>query len=277
MLVARKIKGAELACVVLLAACSGTEDRVTFVTTTQLNIVGADGNTGSLDVGYSRMEGVIGPVYDTGAIPPVFAEIKSNGSLLNPKVSQTYATGEAARYATGKGGAISEKPMTGTTRKTMFFGTNSNIGLKLGFAPNPSINLGYKRQEFSIIPIVSNSSGDQYGSTIAHLEMNVSGSKFTDASMGIGQFIATGDAAERLAQATQSTFIKKAQLALKDCKISESEDSKKLREAITGNNKNRTALKDWLKREGIDMFPTTFAEGDCYPEMQKKAVADLGF
>src|SRR5882757_6834672 len=109
-----------------LGACSSGEENVLFVTSTDIGI-DADAKTGSANIGVGRNEGMIGPVYvDSGGTPPIVASIQSNLSIFNPKVNQLYATGNAARFATG---ATEREPRIGDPdelsgrRRAMFFGT----------------------------------------------------------------------------------------------------------------------------------------------------------
>ena len=186
----------------LLAGCA-SPDRVVFVTSTELGI-GADATTGTANVGYDRNEGVIGPAYpETGALPPVYARIQTDGALFQPKIRQLYATGDAARIATGSNGVAKSKPLSGE-RRLMFFGTTTNTGLKLSFAGGQpqSINFGFKRKEFSILPLREQPAADQqdeYGSLIASYSSAVRPGVITDSGLDISQFIATGTAAENLA------------------------------------------------------------------------------
>ncbi|TNE61631.1 MAG: hypothetical protein EP335_15290 [Alphaproteobacteria bacterium] len=254
----------------MLVACAGTEERVTFVTTTQLG-VSADAKTQSVDIGFSRMDGVIGPVYEGGAVPPIYADIHANASVLNPKVSQTYATGDAALIATG-GASAQEEKLRGK-RKTMLFGTATNVGLRLGFAPDPSISLGYIRQEYSAIPILKNGEeGDVYGSVLAHIELNVDNSDYSSSGMGIGQFIATGVAAENLAPLVRANFAETASKAMKivECAASDTAEAVRL-QALLDKPGNREELRLWLEARNIDMSPTMFAYSNCYPALQAEA------
>jgi hypothetical protein len=216
-----------------LAGCADP-NRVTFVTMTNIAI-DADATTQSASIGYDRYEGYVGPAYESGAVPPIVAKIKSNLSVLNPEVHQFYATGQAAILATCQGGkATDEQPPAPTTgqpeeegtkcpelpkprlsgnKRIMFFGTGSVIGLKVRWAGNApeSVTLGYKRKEFSTLPIGriaqpdgTGTSGaaageDSYGSVLASLDMGTQVVAPINPKLSLGQFFATGDAAENLA------------------------------------------------------------------------------
>jgi hypothetical protein len=110
------------------------------------------------------------------------------------------------------------------TRRPLFFGTESNIGLKLGFTNSvpSSIKFGYDRQEVSIIPLRADpsetavksdgsKSKDIYPSVLATINMDLttpspvagSGQPSTDfgsTGLAVTQFFATGSAARNLAK-----------------------------------------------------------------------------
>ena len=200
-----------------VTACAQS-DRVVFVTATEVAVSG-DLTYGSANIGYDRTELVIAPAYpDTGAIPPVYAKVDSNLELFSPSVRQLYATGEAARLVTNEDRDPPDRDgVLEGDRRVMVFGTTSNIGLNLRWvgssqvvgAPE-SIVLGYKRKEFSIIPLRSREQGDpdrgpdpgpdRYGSVIAGLSMGVETDVARDAGFEASQFIATGDAANFVAE-----------------------------------------------------------------------------
>jgi hypothetical protein len=96
----KKPLGFALLLPVLAAACADP-DRVLFVTSSQLGIT-VDGATQQGNVSLSRFEGVIAPVYDGGAVPPVYARLGTDGGFFTPKVSQLYTTGDAALIASGR-------------------------------------------------------------------------------------------------------------------------------------------------------------------------------
>lgn len=217
-----------LPCWLLLAAACTDSDRVLFVTTSQLGIEG-DAATRNVNIGLDRYEAVVAPVYDDGALPPVYARLKSDGGFFIPSISQLYATGDAARLASG-GRAKHEcdlvnkkcktapplKSVEPTKRKLMFFGTGTSLGLAIkGFNQAPgSINLGFKRRELSYIPLtkVYKKDGetmkltgeDRYASTLAAINARVrsqcnAGSVATAPGVCLSQFFATGEAANGLA------------------------------------------------------------------------------
>ncbi|RME34321.1 MAG: hypothetical protein D6794_10650 [Deltaproteobacteria bacterium] len=142
------------------AGCSSTK-KVTFVTATVIGL-DADTRTQTAGIGYSRVEGISGPAYENGGVPPVYARLESNLSVFSPRIDQLYATGAAARIVANDTTPPSSKKLIGTHR-TMFFGTASHFGLQLGFGPGGLQNgtLGYKRIEFSLLPVLSAHEGGE--------------------------------------------------------------------------------------------------------------------
>jgi hypothetical protein len=105
------------------------------------------------------------------------------------------------------------EPSLSGERRIMFFGTSSVVGLKVAWAGNApeSVTLGYKRKEFSTLPIGSSTQPDaagtiraaarqdSYGSVLASLDMGTNVLTPNDTRLALGQFFATGVAAENLA------------------------------------------------------------------------------
>ena len=226
-----------------VAGC-GAPDRVLFVTTTAIGI-SADAKTRSANIGYDRYEVFVGPSYEKGGVPPVYARIVSDLNILNPKIIQLYATGDAARLATG-GEAKDENKLKGSKR-IMFFGTGTNFGLRAAFTPQgpDSINIGYRRQEFSLIPIGkagAEKTGDKedvYPSVLAKLNLNVDIKTTFDNKVGLSQFFATGDAAETLAKkpSIQQLFADEAANAL----------GASIVECVVSTDENTTKIKNWIE------------------------------
>jgi hypothetical protein len=194
-----------------LAACTDLTDSVLFVTDTKIAI-DADSKPPNINIGYSRDETFIGPNFEgnTGAIPPVVGQLKTNLAILSPEVEQIYATGHAASLATKAAEELSTPRVLapGENKKLVYFRTGANLGLKVVFANNvpESIDLGYKRKELSFIPLVKtvgeseSTVKDVYGSALAFIGVNTKISTPTETSLGISQFFATGIAAESLAK-----------------------------------------------------------------------------
>jgi hypothetical protein len=202
-------------CVALAMAACATTDSVMFVTNTEVGI-GADPATGKVNIGYDRAEFVMGPSYpETGGLPPIYADMNSDLKVFNPEIRQIYATGCAAILATNPGAArpscASSSGQLYGTRRAMVFGTSTNIGLKVSFASNPngvlpSFILGFKRNEFSVLPLkkdgtaLTKSSPDHYGSAIAGISMRSRATnQLSETNLDLRQFMATGVAAENMA------------------------------------------------------------------------------
>lgn len=244
----------------VLTACGDTE-KVLFVTTTQIGI-DVDTKSQGAVIGYGRYEGLIGPVYESGAAPPVVAGLKSNLQVFNPNIHQIYATGEAARIITGmsKGGNGTTKKMVGE-KYVMYFGTGTNIGLKASFSGKaPAFNLGYKRHEYSMIPIGSTTKTkplpdgsvvkeDTYASVIATLDLDVVNTSFSETGTGLTQFFATGEAAEEVANipSIKARIIAAAKEGFGvrkiDCSKKGDDASKTIMDWLRKNEKNKNTLK----------------------------------
>jgi hypothetical protein len=91
----------------------------------------------------------------------------------------------------------------------MFFGTQTTLGIKIGFTTTypDSFVFGYKRKEASLIPLghfTDTSSGKPvekhaYPSVIGVFTTDVAAKTTSDSTFGLAQFFATGAAAEALA------------------------------------------------------------------------------
>lgn len=188
-----------------LAGCASS-DHVLFVTKTSIGI-DFDSKPATASLAYDRIEGYVAPRYANGEIPPVVASVKSDGQIFSPAIRQVYATGDAAVIATGGKPSGRSRPMKGT-RKLMFFGTTTTTGIKVGFTTSmpDSFVFGFKRKEFSYIPLGTVGTGDTaydvYPSVLASIDTaaNVSiDGKTVDTSLTNSQFFATGKAARQLA------------------------------------------------------------------------------
>jgi hypothetical protein len=195
-----------LACAAL-GGCANP-DSVLFVTDTSLGI-NVESKPPTASVAYDRIEGYIAPRYDNGALPPVVASIQTGGSVFNPSVRQVYATGQAAVRAVGADDAPTSSPTLSGGRALAFFGTSTTVGFKAGFdtgTPVPdSLLFGYRRKEFSYIPLGTDAKtgNDTYASALASVDSNTTttGALASGTAVGLNhsQFIATGLAADMLA------------------------------------------------------------------------------
>lgn len=216
------------------------KNTVMFVTNSSLGI-NFDSKPPTANIAYDRTEGFIGPRYPNGAAPPAVASIETGGSIFDPKVRQVYATGDAAVKAT-KGPSAGDGPQTmegdPNQRQMMFFGTETSIGLKVGFGTNgtpDSLLFGYRRKEASVIPLgerkveESGPNGQKvektvavYPSVLASINMNVDAKTAADTGLTTKQFFATGQAAialgtnEEIAVAFRAQAIRAAKSGLTD-------------------------------------------------------------
>ena len=198
-----------------LAGCA-TSDQVLFVTKSSIGI-DVDSKPPGASIAYDRVEGYLGPRYDNGAVPPVIASIQTDGSIFNPEIRQLYATGNAALNLTNSRKPSSPDNLVGD-KELMFFGTTTVLGFKVGFTSSTpdSFTLGYKRKEFSVIPLgkvaMKDSQGnvlrdddnevimeDRYPAVLAVLDTRTKVQTLEETSLRIGQFFATGKAAEEYA------------------------------------------------------------------------------
>jgi hypothetical protein len=179
----------------------------TFVTSTHLGIK-ADTKTEEIAIGIGRTDLFLGPGYpENGAAPSAFGHLQTNAQVFSPQVAQLYATGAAADAVTSNN---PPQPSTFTppdlsgVRRPLIFSTNTNVGLNIGFVANApsSFNLGYNREEFSIIPMqpsLAKGGKDVYAPVLASITLNVSSNTPTNSGLSLGQFFATGTAATNLA------------------------------------------------------------------------------
>jgi hypothetical protein len=205
-----RLFGAAALALLLLAACAKS-DTALFATNSSLGI-DFDSKPPLASVGYDRTEGYIGPRYDDGTVPPVIASIRSNSTFLRGNAQQLYATGDAAIEVQNRPGETIPENAQGALAgdsKLMFFGTNTNVGMRVGFtqtAPD-SFSFGYKRQEVSVIPLAEIEAAKDgrpakhhYPSVLASIDTTGSGESAKKGGFNIVQFFATGSAAKKLAK-----------------------------------------------------------------------------
>ncbi len=196
---------------ILLSACT---DYATFVTATDIGI-NLDAKTEQLNIGYSRAELFHGPGYpEKGSAPSAVAYISSDLAVFSPNVKQLYATGDAAELVTrhdssfkGEEKTIAEKSdKLDGHRRPLFFGTGTNLGLKVGFTGDvpSSVKFGFNREELSIIPMQrtdpSAQQPDKYASVLASINTDNTVTNTSGTAIRPTQFFATGAAARNLAK-----------------------------------------------------------------------------
>lgn len=197
----------------LLSGC--TTDKVVFVTSTSLGI-NLDTTPATISVAYDRTEGYAAPAYRSGTLPPVMASIETDGSAIAPEIRQVYATGPAAVIVAG-GQGEEPRDLTGRRGRLAFVGTSTTVGLKASFTTGvpESLNFGYKRKEFSYVPLgcqdggsaaCDASQGDLYPSVIGAFDTTVRTPSASGTMLRTRQFVATGSAAAALAPKLQPEF-----------------------------------------------------------------------
>ena len=285
-----------------LSACA--DDAVLFVTTTSIAI-DADANTQMGTIGYSRYEGVVAPVYENGAAPPVYAHIESDLAFFSPKIKQVYATGDAALIAVKRMKTVGDpesydkvdelNQLNGISGPLFTFGTYTTLGFKLSFKETTptSITFGYKRLEASRIPLreTTDGNGDAYASVIATIDTQTLAAESTEVTeagwqpgLRIGQYIATGEAAKAVAsdKKIQDQFEEVAVAALTSVKVvfdAEDPNRKKLTAYFNdaANPSNKTNLKSWINENVVGPVRVgPFIEDKKYRDKRVQAVTDLG-
>lgn len=183
-----------------LAGCATPRDTVVFVTKTSLGL-DVDSNPPSASFAYDRVEGYVGPRFNSATAAPVAGSIATNGKLIGRSIRQTYATGHAAKLITLPAGATAPTaPIESYSgeHKVMFFGTSTVLGLKFAFSPSSAIDsftLGYKRKEASFIPITESG----VPSVLASVSTEAKAESLSNSDLQVEQFFATGVAADALA------------------------------------------------------------------------------
>jgi hypothetical protein len=224
-----------LCALALLAGCAQPTRNVLFVTKASLGI-DADVTAQSASFAYDRTEGYFAPRYTNQDPPAVLASVSTDGGIIDRKIRQVYATGNAAKIVSSpsapavaplettqqalfRKASLEQGPSAPAVQpvypgapsepaRSMFFGTATVLGLKVQFSPAliEGLTLGFKRKEFSVIPQDPNESS--FPSVIASFDADTSasasaGKALPQASMGAKQFFATGAAADGLAANTQ--------------------------------------------------------------------------
>lgn len=207
---------ASAACLaLLLGGCAETPRNVVFMTKASIGI-DIESTAQTASVAYDRVEGYYAPRYAGQEPPAVYASLATNGKMIDRKIKQVYATGNAAKIVStpisqsppaaappdrGSNSATAGGAVANT--KSMFFGTGTVFGLKLGFGPTSldSFTLGFKRKELSIIP--HDPSDTDFPSVMASFNGNQATIRPDGGSLSIKQFFATGVAAESLASNPQ--------------------------------------------------------------------------
>lgn len=212
-----------------LGGCGLGKDKILFLTKTSFG-VDVDSKPPTLDIGYARTEGTIAPVLKDGQVLPQMASFDSEAGIINQAIGQSFATGNAAELLSkylasaarpdtdaieedllGKPKTIESQPED--QRRAYFFGTNTNFALRIGFPVEQggipdSLNLGYKRKEIAVVPLISIPYKDDddkdklkvaLPSLLSTVSINSNAYNPSKSSTEITQFYATGLAANNLA------------------------------------------------------------------------------
>lgn len=279
------IQGTGFIVLLFLNACA---DRVAFSTHTVYGLDVDTQPTPTFSLGLDRSELVVGPRYDNGAVPPVVASIKVNGGLFNTGISQVYATGIAAdRVTQDNPPATTKLPLKGG-KKTMVFGTHTNLGIKATFVDQipKSFNFGYKRQELSIIPVGNDGDVDTYASVLAAVDTDAQVKTLTGVENGYTAYLATGAAAKTMAgkQAIKDIFDNEAAQSFSSYSAYGGGISgTKLRkfwkpDGKTVDSANEAKIKAWMKQNGLRTDPgdlTVFLSNTMFMDARDQAVKDL--
>jgi hypothetical protein len=122
---------------------------------------------------------------------------------------------------------VNDNPLRHRNGRIAYFTTESSVGFRLTWGETPvpdSVHLGYKRKEFSLIPIGTMNTGqctdkvdtnakaenktvDCYGSVLAHIDLGGAIKDRQGTALQISQFFATGLAAEYAA--AENTDVRK--------------------------------------------------------------------
>lgn len=242
-----------------LAACGcASTDKVLFVTSTSIGI-NVDNAPPTASIAYDRTEGFIGPRYPNGGIPAVVASIKTGGSVFDPKIRQVYATGGAAMAATGDS-RPDALPMEGSRDDTrlVFFGTTTTLGLKASFSEKPipdSVVIGYKRKEFSVIPIatrtVNGKTSHVYPSVFGSIDSTIESRSLDNTGLSVQQFFATGTAAEALAASEAGAVLKRVAIHAMTDTLTAEERQTALNDAKKLSGETDAAIEDIVRAVSV--------------------------
>jgi hypothetical protein len=205
-----------LTAVVAAAVLPGCKRPVVFGTHTSigLDVSGTANYPNHVSFSYDREEVALVPRKSDGEAHSVFGGLDSDISFWKGSViKQTFATGEAAKIATGSGdGRGTNATVAGEEPLVFVTGTSFGLHLKTGESEmSPSLLLGYRRAETAFIPVpdptqevrsvyadilINTKSRDDAADTPA---ASITTNFPTVSGVRIRQSFATGKAAENLA------------------------------------------------------------------------------
>ena len=202
---------AALAAALALAGCASVDTHATFVTKTSVALVDVDSAPSGVSFGYQRTEGYLGPRLKNGQAVPVVGYIRTDGNLLARSLQQVYATGCAAEVVSGaasaasapKGSACAGTDLSDQPRPMLFAtGTTLGVSFSLGEGNAPSLTLGYRRKEASVIPVDPGAMPSVLATHGNVVQAGANGGR-PSGELGISQYFATGRAADAWAGATE--------------------------------------------------------------------------
>ena len=180
-----------------------------------LDVSGTAQYPNKVSFSYNRQEAALVPRQKNGAAHSVFGGLDSDISFWKGSViKQTFATGEAAKIATG-GGDSGKSNSTNPATDSLVFFTGTTFGLHLTTGESqmsPNLLMGYRRAEAAYIPVPD--PGQEVRSVYADVLINTKSRGDVEAGepalaittnfptisgVRIKQSFATGKAAENLA------------------------------------------------------------------------------
>lgn len=208
----------------LLTGCQLGRDSTLFVTKTSFG-VDVDGKPATLDIGYDRKEGTVAPKFKDGNVIPKLASFQGRaGPISNALIgaAQSFALGEPAVIMARYMGNPNARPATTdiisdtelqnpheiagnlTSARRYFFGTDTNLGVKIGLAAEQggmpeSLSVGWKRKEIAYVPLETVTNGQDQVIVVPSLVATANfGVNPQSGSTNLNQFFATGLAANYL-------------------------------------------------------------------------------
>jgi hypothetical protein len=227
-----------LAAISLAVGCKS--NRLVFVTQSSIgmDVSGTAQLPNRVSFSFDRYEAAIVPRKTNGEAHSVFGGMDADMTWFSGHaIKQTFATGEAAKLATG--GERKDAPATSVKdTASLIFLTATTYGLNLSAGEQsmpPNLLLGYRRTEAAVIPVPD--PAQKVRSVYADIHINTAGKSSavttnfsTLGGVRIKQSFGTGTAAESLAR-TSAVREKLADAASLDPKVVEELKSKEAKRA----------------------------------------------
>jgi hypothetical protein len=272
----------------VLTSCAHPTKYATFVTKTSLSVVDADTTPAGVSLGFDRVEGYFGPRLEDGCILPVVGYLETAGTLWNREIKQVYATGKAAVAVAEH--TVSETftptlPTASTANKKkcesalaetesssngnatevapLYFATGTQVGFKIGFqqgtvTPN-NVNFGYRRKEFSLLPVEKNAFPSVFASIDTRANaLNNNGGKGDAGQFTLNQFFATGTAADTLARSSVGAAVKRRLDKVEQFRSNEAQQGKDALDTLYCLSKipDNKLERVWNNAEDLGLFET---------------------